>query len=549
MTVLACATAKGQLSPGELHRSHAFLEGVEHCTQCHDRDRGAMREKCLACHVEMNGRISAGLGLHARPEYRDCQNCHVEHQGRDYNLVWWKDGEQSFDHAFTGYSLRGHHAHTACRTCHRPEFVRDADTLLARHKSLDRTYLGLDTTCLSCHHDEHRGQLAPSCEQCHTFAAWSPAPGFDHGRTQFVLSGRHATTACGKCHRTVHDQAAWGDSAFLAFAGVHHDRCTDCHQDAHSGRFGAACESCHNTQGWSLATAAVFDHAKTRYPLAGRHEQVICGRCHPPGRPKTGLKFENCRDCHKDYHSGEFADRPRGGACEECHSAAGFSPAQFSLELHQSTRFPLREAHLALPCNTCHGERKSRFVGRRGRFKWESTRCQDCHQDVHQGQLATLVGQSGCEGCHSEGAWASISFDHARTGFTLEGAHDQARCASCHHGDSTLAAAARVAFVPLKRDCSSCHRDVHGGQFAVADSVPAVRCDRCHTPANWHAEKFNHNTATDYPLEGAHAKVPCNGCHKPSRRDGELFVSYAIADRACRGCHGTDDVKSGGSVR
>ncbi|HSD67521.1 MAG TPA: cytochrome c3 family protein, partial [Vicinamibacteria bacterium] len=108
---LAPAAALAQISPGALSRAHAKLEGSTRCLDCHDPKRGVAAEKCLACHKPLQERIAAGKGLHARPEYRDCKTCHVEHQGADYELVWWgKAGKKAFDHAQTGQTLSGKHA-------------------------------------------------------------------------------------------------------------------------------------------------------------------------------------------------------------------------------------------------------------------------------------------------------------------------------------------------------------------------------------------------------------------------------------------------------
>ena len=548
MMVTLCPRSNAQLSPGDLHRSHAFLEGVENCNKCHDRDSGQMRAKCLICHSEMQSRVDRGRGPHAQPEYRDCENCHVEHHGRDFALVFWKDGEQGFDHRLAGYTLRGKHAKTVCRVCHKQEFIEDVEQLRDRQKDFSRTYLGLDSTCISCHPDEHRGQLAQNCDRCHTFDGWTPAPDFDHGQTKFVLTGRHGTTACGKCHQKVEDLSTIADREYLRFANVRHENCMDCHKDAHGGRLGSRCESCHNTTGWQVAAEAGFDHGKTRYPLEGRHKNVSCDKCHQAGKPKSGMRFQACRDCHQDRHNGEFADRGRGGTCEECHTVSGFTPALFTVEQHQTTRFTLREAHLALPCALCHGEAKGNMVAREGRYTWSSTRCQDCHKDVHQGQLTRILERSGCKECHSEVTWSAVRFLHDSTGFALTGKHVSVSCASCHRGDTSAVNITRLGFTPLRRDCESCHRDVHRGQFAVSDTLPKVHCERCHTPSNWQATLFDHNRLTEYRLDGAHAKVPCAGCHKPTQTADFAFVDYQVSGRTCRACHGTDEVKTKGAT-
>lgn len=548
MVLAHSSKSYAQISPGPLHRSHAFLEAVENCNRCHDRDSDRMRTKCLQCHTEMQSRVEAGKGLHSQSEFRDCENCHVEHHGREFDLIFWKDGEQAFDHSLTGYELRGKHAKTACRDCHRQEFNKELERLLSRQKDFARTYLGLDTNCVSCHLDEHRDQLSRECARCHTFDGWVPAPGFDHGTTKFALTGRHATTACGRCHIKVEDRKSSVDREYLQFAQVRHENCNECHKDAHEGRFGLRCEGCHNTSGWSVSATVGFDHGKTRYPLEGRHKQVACDKCHLPGQPKRGLKFQACRDCHPDRHKGEFADRIRGGDCEECHSVAGFSPARFTIEQHQSTRFALREAHLGVPCNACHGESPGNMSAREGQYTWSSMRCRDCHADVHQGQLGRYVEREGCEYCHSEAAWSTVRFPHDSTAFPLTGKHAVLACASCHRGDTTATDIRRLQFGPLRRDCEICHQDIHRGQFVVADTIPGIRCDRCHTPSGWQATLFDHNTMSGYRLDGAHTKVPCAGCHKPVFADAVAFVDYQIGDHSCRGCHGTDSVRVKGAT-
>jgi hypothetical protein len=532
--------ASGQLSPGDLHKSHAFLDGVENCGRCHDRDRTQVRVHCLECHTELQSRIAVGQGLHAKPEYHDCQKCHVEHQGRDYDLIYWKDGEKNFEHSLTGFTLHGKHATLDCRTCHRDQFIQSRDELQKRKKDFSKTYLGLDTTCVSCHRDEHRGQFAAACSQCHTQDGWRPAPGFNHDKTEFVLTGLHKTKACEKCHAAVRTPDDPTDSVYIKFAGVHHETCQTCHRDVHENQLGDRCENCHTTDGWKSVADAKFDHSKTRFPLEGLHATVACAKCHREGESKRGLKFAACRDCHSDWHNGEFANRPRKGDCEECHSVKGFRPALFTVEQHQQTSFVLRDAHLAVICSDCHGESGARFKSRTGRFTFASTACVDCHPDAHAGRVAKYIEESSCRECHSEVAWTSVQFQHEKTGYRLEGKHAKVACGSCHHRADSTAAVGDI-FAPVGRECRVCHTDIHHGQFAdslMADNgVKDTRCERCHTPDDWHRVNFNHNTQTRFALDGAHAKVPCGGCHKPTSDGQASFVVYRMPDISCRACH------------
>ena len=134
--------------------------------------------KCLECHVLINERIKAGEGVHARDEYKNCIECHSDHQGKNFELIWWQEGRDNFDHTKTGYLLQGKHQTLACNKCHNSENITDKNKFTVQNKNLDRTFLGLDTTCNSCHFDEHRGQLDLNCIKCHDLNTWKPASTF-----------------------------------------------------------------------------------------------------------------------------------------------------------------------------------------------------------------------------------------------------------------------------------------------------------------------------------------------------------------------------------
>lgn len=538
---------KAQLSPGDLTRAHAALEGVENCRQCHESGRGQVAPKCLLCHRLLNERVEAGQGLHSLPEFKECQSCHVEHQGRGYELIWWKGGRENFDHARTGYPLDGAHARQTCEGCHQASHIVNKQAMIEQKVDLARTFLGLNVSCLSCHADEHRGQLATTCRDCHGMAGWTPAPGFNHDRTKFVLTGRHVTTVCNKCHTRVPDgtMAADKDLAYLRFRGLTHEKCLDCHKDVHGGKFGAKCESCHTTADWGLADRSRFDHSRTRFPLQGKHVSVTCAVCHKPGRPRTGMKFAKCMDCHSDTHKGEFAHRAMNGACEECHTVSGYTPALFSLAQHEKTEYPLHGAHLAVICNNCHPRLAKDGQPRPGRFTFKSRRCTVCHSDAHGGTLTKLTAKTGCELCHADDHWGTIHFDHRQTDYPLDGKHAAVSCRTCHRPAAGDSARHVLKFVTLGKQCSACHQDIHAGQFrkeaikASADKSMTF-CERCHTPQGWHALKFNHDTDTEFPLEGAHRNVACRGCHKSVTRGEAAFVLYKVKGRACRDCHGSN---------
>jgi hypothetical protein len=528
LAVGTAATAAAQISPGPLSRAHAKLEGSGRCLECHDADKGVAPGKCLACHKPLAERIAAGKGLHARAEYRECKTCHVEHQGVEYDLVWWgKAGRAAFDHAQTGHALAGKHRTLSCEQCHK-----------------QRTFLGTVTDCASCHKDEHRGQFAGrACSSCHSEQAWKPAGGFDHAKTTWPLTGRHAAVTCERCHASRKPDPATPGATYRAFRAVAGRECASCHEDTHKGRFGTSCATCHTTAGWRGAGAPKgFDHQKTSYPLAGRHGAVACDRCHVPGRPLR-LKHDACTDCHADAHAGQLAKRADGGRCESCHDVNGFRPARYSIEDHAKSAFPLAGAHLAVACDQCHKPRTAGTGKAAVPLRLAPARCADCHKDPHRGEVVRFVAAGGCESCHRVESWREISFDHSRTKYPLSGRHARVACAPCHRRPEAAGEAHPLRFAGAPQSCDGCHRDPHRGQFVRAG---AVSCERCHTTEDLKASRFDHSRDAAYRLDGAHARLACSACHRPQTRDGATFVRYKPLPNTCRGCHGPSGPPAGG---
>ncbi len=373
-----------QLSPGALHQSHVQLEGIKNCTLCHGVGQRISADNCLKCHEALRERINEKQGLHANPEFINCEKCHIEHQGRDFELIWWDKGQEYFDHSKTGFFLQGKHAELECRECHQIKFIKNKSILHSQSVNLERTFLGLQKECINCHHDEHRGELGNKCLNCHQFASWKPAALFDHTTTAFPLTGKHVQIACINCHPVKIDLRYPDDADYLKFRLDSFGDCSSCHHDVHQNKFGKECRTCHNTSGWKNYDRTTFDHGKTRYPLLGRHRLVSCEKCHLPDRPRTAIRFQNCQDCHTDYHQGQFQHRPDRGTCESCHDVNGFSPAKFTVEEHQ-TKFILDGNHLAIPCTACHQRINIGFSTKTIQFQFPSTACITCHKDPHSG--------------------------------------------------------------------------------------------------------------------------------------------------------------------
>jgi hypothetical protein len=532
-----------QLSPGDLHKSHANLEGIENCTKCHDVGKQVAPSKCLSCHVILREHINNNKGLHANPEYRQCEKCHVEHHGRDFDLIYWKNGQKNFDHKKTGYMLEGKHAELDCRSCHKPVNISNQNLFEERKKNLKTTFLGLNTECLSCHHDEHRGQVGKDCLNCHTMKGWTPPENFDHSKTDFRLTGKHLQVACQKCHQSIVDNRFPTDKSYLKFKLTRFSQCVNCHRDPHTNKFGQVCTTCHNTVGWYRVNRANFDHNRTNFPLKGRHQFVQCEKCHSPGKPLKGLKYSRCMGCHSDFHQGQFVKRSSGSDCGECHTVDGFVPSTFTIAQHQNTDFILQGAHLAIPCIACHKQTVGSYGKKTIQFIFTFKDCQNCHNDPHGGDADKFIKKGGCVYCHNTESWKTITFDHKQTGFALMGRHADITCGSCHKSVDRTSIAVRLKLAGLSTVCQDCHKDIHRGQFSnlinQAGSIKRITdCGRCHIPRNWSAENFDHNRDANFKLEGAHKLVPCSECHIPTEENGIKFVKYKPINPACNTCHG-----------
>jgi len=540
--ILLATPLRAQLSPGDLHKSHAFLEGVKDCTKCHGFGSKLVVDKCLVCHRLIARERQSDQGLHSRSDYRECQLCHVEHQGRTYDLVYWGNGQEHFDHMQTGYRLEGKHAALSCRLCHQEKYIRDRVVLETDKIDMKRTFFGLDSACAACHIDGHRGQLSPLCNNCHGMAGWKPALQFDHTKAQYVLVGEHKQIPCVKCHPMITDNRGSDDKEFAKYKDIRHDQCLDCHNDIHKGKLGNICESCHNAEGWKVLRDAKFDHNRTGYRLEGRHLAVTCDKCHPARKPMGGLKFAACTDCHSDFHKEEFAGREKKGACEECHAVEGFAPAQFVMAQHDKTSYPLKGAHRAVSCAACHMRPGINHKGKQYKFEFPTTKCLNCHKDPHNGELKKYVDARGCESCHVETTWRQVAFDHALTAFALEGKHLTTSCLKCHTRKNANDLKATLIFVGAKKMCQDCHDDIHRGQFAKAPILPSpptnsVDCGRCHSARSWQASTFSHDRDSRYRLEGAHKHVPCKKCHLSKSNSNAQWVIYKPLDVECASCH------------
>lgn len=525
-----------QLSPGELSASHQHLSGIRNCTNCHVLGKGqrVADKKCLECHQPLVRRINSGRGYHARIEGR-CVDCHSEHNGEEFRLIYWKNGRDQFDHAQTGFILRGKHKGVTCKKCHRTDFIVDEDVLQWERKHIDKSqemaFLGLPTQCIGCHKDYHQGQLSEMCEDCHIEDSWKPAQKFDHTTAKFPLSGKHQGVQCKECHKR--ETVTSGLEPTVRYVGLEYRECSACHKDVHKGQFESNCAKCHTSKGWQMIERGKFNHDLTDYALRGKHATVSCERCHKPGEPKKPFLHGHCVDCHDDYHEGQFTNRQTGIGCEPCHSVDGFIPAKYTVQDHRQTRFPLTGAHAAQPCIFCHEVEESE----REIFRWELLKCPACHEDIHQGQFAERLQGADCDICHRLSAWADLKFSHEDSEFLLRGAHRTTACSQCHKPQNPEDQKSPVQYTRLSKECASCHEDIHYGQF-IKEERKKLNCEGCHTSSAWTQVLFDHNSMSRFPLKGKHNDVACRECHPVVVDERERpFVRYKPLGVACQDCH------------
>ncbi|HZU84227.1 MAG TPA: cytochrome c3 family protein [Polyangiaceae bacterium] len=460
------------------------------CSSCHSAPRPRLdlrvaKQACADCHANPHGDQFA-----AEMSGGGCAHCH---EATGWNLP-------KIDHS--SWPLTGAHATTSCNSCHHPT----AEDRKAGHGA---SYRGVPRDCGGCHDERHLGQFrltepALGCDRCHSTRTFKIAS-FDHQAiTGWALTGAHARTDCAGCHPPA---TLAGGPTTTRWRGPSRE-CAFCHANPHDdGRTAAAgasaaparrgftdavsCSACHSTTAWRARDAAgaeaheaKFDHAKTGFPLTGRHMHASCVGCH-----KTGVALKrDCAACHEDEHRGRLSQ-----ACDGCHVPAGWK-VKLPLEIHRMTRFPLTGMHVLADCTQCHLRASER------RFSDAPVDCYACHQQdyqrpgifPHTGSATTPPLPRDCSLCHRAVAWVPASVPAglvASTGSPLRaqaappehdvrfpisfGAHRVGACVDCH---ASIAS-------PRSVRCVGCHaHDVAAVRQQHRRSVPTdgPSCVTCH---------------------------------------------------------------------
>jgi len=554
IVVLSGTSTQAQISPGPLAQAHEHLDSTSQCFACHGgKNRSAgINARCAECHAEIAWQTKNGAGLHGREELQDCSDCHPDHAGRNFELIEWVEGSRdAFDHQRTGWPLTEPHGKLACAKCHTKEFQGSDLIQLRERKNPDSSWLGLETDCASCHKDVHRGTLGSDCTGCHVDSGWRPASRFDHGRTKYLLDGKHVEVKCESCHKpTTTDEKV--------FAPLAHQQCSPCHEDEHRGNFGPDCSSCHVTGGFKIVRLGHFDHSKTQFPLHGKHRSLECSSCHDPATGGYKKKdFATCSSCHADAHAGTALWQDRQEDCGACHDERGFSPSTLTVEDHSKTKYPLEGAHRTVTCAACHTKHPAdvKRLGTSGvRLQPTHSSCTDCHKYAHADQLDKRPDGGVCESCHSVSRWKPSTFgveEHDALDFRLTGAHSDAECGECHGPERTdlpplpgvsELGSAGVALTRLETRCTECHFDPHTGQIDGS-------CESCHRATGFRPSLVDTEMHRSFKqaLEGAHRTVACVACHEelaqPPRRihllraDEGTPLVFSMPIATCSSCH------------
>lgn len=188
--------------------------------------------------------------------------------------------------------------------------------------------------------------------------------------------------------------------------------------------------------------------------------------------------------------------------CTECHSLGGGIPDG--------------------KCLDCHTKLAANIKNKKGSHFTYTDACIKCHKD-HKGTGYKMV------------ILDKSSYNHDVTGYTLEDRH-RIDCIKCHKKEDR--------YTGLSRECISCHKDVHNGQFEKY-------CEKCHNIKDWKdIKKFDHDKASKYPLTGKHIDIKCIKCHEKHSYKVERFEECITCHRdphkgkpLCKDCHSTEGWK------
>ena len=475
-----------------LNGAHAAL--ANNCAVCHNGDYNNTPNTCAGCHSDdYNATTDPNHILLQFPN--DCASCHTEtawnpstfnHDGQYFPIYSGKH-KNEWDQCMDCHNNQGDYSQFTCINCHtNPETNQEHEDV--------QGYFYSNNACLACH------------------PTGDAEDNFDHGNTDFPLTGGHIGLDCTSCH----------SSGFSGTSSV----CADCHMNDFNQSSNPShptlgistdCASCHTTTpGWSPATFSVHNNY---YLIEGAHVAIAndCATCHNGNYNNSP---NTCFGCHSDnYNNTTNPDHEEGGYpndCTICHSQNAWSPTSFD----HNTVYPLTGGHseIANECALCHN----------GNYNNTPNTCNGCHQSDYNNTAnpnhANLGFSNDCQTCHTtDPGWNPASMPNHNDYYVIAGAHTALDCASCHNGN----------YNNTSNTCFGCHNDDYNNTTDPdheAGSYP-TDCTICHSQNAWSPATFDHNTV--YPLTGAHAEIAndCAICHNGS---------YSNTPNTCVECHQDD---------
>ncbi|MEW6060801.1 MAG: hypothetical protein AB1600_02560 [Bacteroidota bacterium] len=408
-----------------------------------------------------------------------------------------------------------------CLSCH-----AEIRTRIIQKKGYHATIAGRQ--CVECHKEHHGRDFSVIHFDRSTF---------NHSQVGFALENKHAVLKCEQCHHP--SKIVAKDILSLSterkattMLGLSKE-CSACHRDEHGGQFTVSCSRCHGTAEWKPAEK--FLHTRARFQLTGAHTKVECLQCHK--RTWNGgtaiqfvkMEFHSCASCHVDPHKGAFKKE-----CAQCHSPVSWREITGKQFNHAMTAFPLKGKHATLKCEQCHAKnhKEKNASGETGFKITRFHECRNCHADAHAQQFDHRADKGRCESCHNENGFTPAYFSlakHQQTRFAVTGAHAAIPCIKCHREGKVQAKSTKQFRWNELPSCTTCHDDVHSGQFAVKMTKG---CETCHSTTSWQQVTFSH-AATRFPLRGRHATTRCSLCHKSE----EGVVRYVGLSKECETCH------------
>jgi hypothetical protein len=356
---------------------------------------------------------------------------------------------------------------------------------------------------------------------------------------------------CLECHQDIREQVHKKNG----FHGLTTETCISCHSD-HKGRD-------FDSDAFDPKT---FDHAKTGYPLIGKHAELKCAECHTekrsknakgkilrPDEPRYTAPTATCVSCHKkdDVHffARDPARDPKTVAfgkkdCSACHGLKSWKE-DLKFNHTKDAHFELEGKHAKISCAECHVPKKTGIPI----YHWKNlkqAKCLACHEDIHQfGKYKSerLGNPKDCVICHGQDDWHQTpKFDHnVNTRYPIAGKHLGLECNKCH----TLSEPGphRVYFWKNfpKDGCAICHKSPHTETFSPA--FLKKQCTECHNDQSWATPKkagFDHNK-TRFSLTGKHLEISCEKCHQvdgpPGSKPAEVFRFKSADEKFCIDCH------------